>query len=500
MMKKILLLSLIPVFYLSQNTKTDKVVNQVNSAIGTAGNIIGLFKKDKSATTSSTDNSVNKTSENKASGILGSILSGSTNNKNTITGGKITDKTKIIDCDDFGPFNHGAAIIRKGNAYALIDPSGNFLVPYNVYQSINKYSPSDSGFFNAVYNSQKEGHNDTVINYKGQDIRKLINDKDVEYIFIANDGSIGLCLRQNRSMNLIHTYYAVDLDGKKYPEFKLTYDDKVETDFISDSILVYSNYKTGKNIYSFIDLITGKTTKTNFDELSPFRDGLAMFSVTNQFGEKRYGFINKKGETVIPAQFSEKPDAIRDGIFHVRAASNADFLSALVDLDGNVIYKNTRESIKKYNYFMSFDELYSISGQYLLDRKGNIISKEQFAAAHGLTLGANSSLDGIDLKETNVRIRKKDGHFIFELNKKNGLGLASNKHCAILNYKTNKLIIFPQLDYPTIATEIDPYTNIARVSVLTNDKDINGKKIENEGYINEAGEFILLKGKPKSDF
>lgn len=492
---------LIPFSGFSQNTKTDKVVNQVNSAIGTAGNVLGLFKKNKNTTASSSDNSGNKTSENKTSGILGSILSGGTINKNTITGGKITDKTKIIDCDEFGQFNYGAAIIRKGNAYALIDPSGNFLVPYNVYQSINKYSPSDSGFFDAVYiNPQKEGHNGTVINHKGQDIRKLINDKDVEYIYIAKDGSIALCLRQNQSTNLTHTYYAVDFNGNKYQEFKLTYDDKVDTNFISDHILVYSNYKTGKTIYSFINLITGKTTKTNFDELSPFQDGIAMFSVTNQFGEKRYGFINKKGETVIPAQFSERPDAIRDGVFHVRAASNADFLSALIGVDGNIIYKNTRESVKKYGYFMFFDELYSISGQYLLDRKGNIISKEQFATAHGITLGANSSLDGIDLKETNNRIRKKDNHFIFELNKKNGLGLASIKHCGILNYKTNKLIIFPQLEYPTIATEIDPYTNIARVSILTNEKDINGKKIENEGYINESGEFILLKGKPKSGF
>ena len=34
------------------------------------------------------------------------------------------------------PFNGGAAIVRKGMSYGLIDASGNFIVPYNKYRKI----------------------------------------------------------------------------------------------------------------------------------------------------------------------------------------------------------------------------------------------------------------------------------------------------------------------------------------------------------------------------
>ncbi len=31
-------------------------------------------------------------------------------------------------------FNGGAAVVRKGTAYALIDTNGNFIVPFNKYE------------------------------------------------------------------------------------------------------------------------------------------------------------------------------------------------------------------------------------------------------------------------------------------------------------------------------------------------------------------------------
>ena len=55
-MKKLVLLILIPIFCFSQNTKTDKVLNQVNTAAGVASGVIGLFKKNKN-----NDNTDNKT-------------------------------------------------------------------------------------------------------------------------------------------------------------------------------------------------------------------------------------------------------------------------------------------------------------------------------------------------------------------------------------------------------------------------------------------------------
>ncbi len=64
-MKKFIFISLlIPILSFSQNTKTDKVLNQVNSVSEVAGNVIGLFKKkkDKTNTTESQNTASNKTS------------------------------------------------------------------------------------------------------------------------------------------------------------------------------------------------------------------------------------------------------------------------------------------------------------------------------------------------------------------------------------------------------------------------------------------------------
>lgn len=47
MKKLILILTFIPFFSIAQNTKTDKVLNQVNSVTEVAGNVIGIFKKKK---------------------------------------------------------------------------------------------------------------------------------------------------------------------------------------------------------------------------------------------------------------------------------------------------------------------------------------------------------------------------------------------------------------------------------------------------------------------
>jgi hypothetical protein len=44
--------------------------------------------------------------------------------------GKLASNVKYIDCDRMFPFNLGAAIVIKGNAFGLIDASGDFLVPF----------------------------------------------------------------------------------------------------------------------------------------------------------------------------------------------------------------------------------------------------------------------------------------------------------------------------------------------------------------------------------
>ena len=55
-MKKLVLLILIPVFSFSQNPKTEKVLNDLNTAATVVGNVLNIFKKDKNKTDNKTPN------------------------------------------------------------------------------------------------------------------------------------------------------------------------------------------------------------------------------------------------------------------------------------------------------------------------------------------------------------------------------------------------------------------------------------------------------------
>ena len=68
-MKKLILISiLVPALVFSQNTKTEKVMNDVGTAVGVAAGVIGLFKKDKNKT----DNKTDGKTQNKTTAITNS--------------------------------------------------------------------------------------------------------------------------------------------------------------------------------------------------------------------------------------------------------------------------------------------------------------------------------------------------------------------------------------------------------------------------------------------
>lgn len=60
MNNKLILISVfIPALFFSQNPKTEKVLNDVNTAVGVAGAVIGLFKKDNNKTDNKTTATIN---------------------------------------------------------------------------------------------------------------------------------------------------------------------------------------------------------------------------------------------------------------------------------------------------------------------------------------------------------------------------------------------------------------------------------------------------------
>jgi len=72
MKKFILTLILVPALVFSQNTKTEKVMNDVGTAVGVAAGVIGLFKKDKSKTDNKANNKTDNKAQNKTTAITNS--------------------------------------------------------------------------------------------------------------------------------------------------------------------------------------------------------------------------------------------------------------------------------------------------------------------------------------------------------------------------------------------------------------------------------------------
>src|SRR6185503_2002927 len=59
------------------------------------------------------------------------FLSFSTNLLAQLKPGDVHPNAKVLDVDELFPFSDGVARIRKGPSTALIESSGNFVVPFN---------------------------------------------------------------------------------------------------------------------------------------------------------------------------------------------------------------------------------------------------------------------------------------------------------------------------------------------------------------------------------
>ena len=76
-----------------------------------------------------------------------------------------------------------------------------------------------------------------------------------------------------------------------------------------------------------------KFTLQNAEEVRVFKAGLAAFSVVNEEGEKKWGFVNKTGEVAVNPQFSRVSN-FSDGKCGV---TNADRKWGFIDVEGKII-------------------------------------------------------------------------------------------------------------------------------------------------------------------
>lgn len=365
-MKKIILLILIPSLCFSQNTKTDKVVDQVNSAIGTAGNVLGLFKKNKNTTTSSSDNSGNKTS-----GIFGKLLS-----TGTQTGaGKITNNTIAVDCDRMLPFVNGVAIIEKGNSKAVINAKGETIIPFNRYNTIYYHGVN----FIMANSPQSQGtlyldHSGKVIVDEGLWHKKGFGWRD-------DSANIGLgstsykhyvIMEQTTSKNyqvVSKDYYIIDEKGnqKKITASRLANGFEGIEIVYKDVVIVSAPVKqSSSKLYGLKDLNNNLILPHQYEYISEFLDGYACIGKTDNFGTMNYGVINSSGKFVIELKYSNQINVFGGGYFGVTPHSDQEYGFVLLDSTATPVYKVKRnDAPSHYQIPTNFEDGFLFNKDYI---------------------------------------------------------------------------------------------------------------------------------------
>lgn len=480
----------------AQTTKTSKKIQEAQEAVENTAEIITtadktiktLFPRKKKKTPAGADtpektnNNGENVSKKEGSSAIDKPQAGSTKNSSGLQPGDVHPNAKVIDADDLDPFNKGAALIRKGSSsYALINKDGDFIVPYNKY-SFNDGSQRDgktgawsqSGIF-IVRLPHEMGGNDGAINYQG----KLITSEYPSLSWNITKNRLLIYAGDNNG-NLIF----MNAEGQKYI-LKKSKDYIIDPDTFSEgAVTVRSNRSGDYGSIGFKNLKDEWIAKPQYDLAEPFSEGLACVMKTNQFGESKYGFINQEGKVVIDLIYSERPSNFLGGLSRVSPKDKTEFKEAYIDKKGNIMVKLNQ--MNEYKYIG--DGLYMAKRKSLLNAEGHIIPANEFLKTYGVIMDASKEKDLFIWDLSEVAKQNYIGKVRFRRSlKQSGAVLNS----GFINLETKKVI--EGRFTGTNLFVFDPVSRLATAQFFI-DKETGYKSKLREGYINEDGIFVIVKG------
>ena len=455
----------------TQLQKISSGINQVKSLFGShkkhATNTNSQQSTNTNSQQSSNTNSQQSTNTSLQLPNKNTInVSSSTSASNGLKPGDIAPNAVYIDADNLYPFNEGAAIVTKGDASALIDKTGKFIVPYHKYNFdlLQDGGGREGGIFLL---SPDTG----AVNSKGKLITKELPVAGFWAYVSIDDGNFISSIDQKG--NLIY----MDAEGNKYI-LKVVGNISLLGGEISENIVRVENNTIGKIGYK--NLKDEWIVQPIYNFAQPFSDGLACVGKTNEFGEDEYGFINKKGEVVIPFIYSSRPENFHGGLAEVYAKNSTEFVDAFIDKQGKIV--------KKFTYPISSDYKRRYIGNglteyadFLIDSTGNFFTATEFLKNHGVLPDDSTNglitlaTDGID--PSNSQFNDNAGKIFFTRGF-NNFGAMANE--GYVDIKTKKIMegAFQILNFSDTESKLS-YTRF-NTSRYTRDK-----APVREGYINE---------------
>jgi len=401
-----------------------------------------------------------------------------------LSAGSLAPDVVIIDADYIEGIINGAVIIRKGKLTALVDLKGNYIAPYG------KYNIREFYYFLPIFTPLIAMQDPTTglkgfINVNGQIVIRPIYDRieDFDYSLMA------MVSLPSRDFNQKY----IDLKGNLIsPLMDKIYDKSiVERTLIGNKqadLFRYVNQKVG--------YITRKGTiaiAPQFDNGNYFVEGLAAVAKTDQFGEKKWGYIDETGKTVIPFMFGREPGYFHEGLALVRPSTPTTFNYAYIDKKGNIKHKI---GDGKYSRYTPYENTGSRANLLKVDSKmgGNFINgysfwtngREPFLMD---TLGNFKSLSSIikgvspsDKRE--VFLDQYDDRGIFF-----GYGGpgSMSANTGVMDYQGNILIppVFNQV-------YLDYYSRYAHAKL--ENFNIKNAAHKYDGIVNPQGVFVMIVG------
>ncbi|PWK80023.1 WG repeat protein [Mucilaginibacter oryzae] len=385
--------------------------------------------------------------------------------------GEIAPGAVSLDVDRMYDFNNGLAVVQKGSSTAVINPKGTIVVPFNTYDfsyyNINVAS-TYAYFSNGMFHLRTMDH---------QQWEFMNSSAKIIAVGVLNE------LTENKRQLQINNsgkWTYTTPDGKKYSPGDQLYD-------VNEGIgIIHRQVQSG--VYNSYKWLDGRPlVQTNFDELYAFSEGLAVVGKKDQFGEIKYGYLNKEGKIAIPLMYSVKPGAFSGGYAKVIPKDKSAFEYAFINKKGEIVCKQTQADIIKYGIFDHFNPFgKAFSGKYILDSTFKLTSYADFFKSFGLP--ADSWL----LKEQNFVENEPNPKLLFGIRGVNSR-YTQQPLTGFINLSTGKVVapVFDLLNVNYIY--FDPAAKLAYAKVCIG-KSNGGGLIYREGYINEDGQFVIVRG------
>lgn len=394
------------------------------------------------------------------------------------TAGTVAPDAIVINADEIYPFRQGSALIQKGDAYALIDGKGKYVVPFNVYQEI-RYSrpqsdkvPSTNGIY-IVHSKQYQ--NFALINAKGKIIYVPERNSTQELTTGYGDNGFASLEYGFAPINGIIPTKQVSISPSGNKVFfencqSLKWNEGIAS-YTEYALSYISNDKTGFKDSSG-KIIIPPSTKIIL--ASVFSEGLVAVAEKNEFGELKWGYINMAGNVVIPFKYSKQPGDFGNGLAAITPVTKDNYDFAVINKKGEIVFTVPLNS--NFSSNIKFQNGYAFSGDMVIDTTGKIFPATDFLKLFGLPTTYHL-----------ITIPFYNNQMLYF---PEGSSTVSKAHYGILDFKTKKALpaLYDDLSF------FDPVSNLAYAKMFIRHDAVNNRDIYREGYINKEGEFVIVKG------